>query len=81
MKWLTITLLLTSCYLPPVDRHMQIMPFHDVGVRAGCVRALARFTVDYRLFNVLTMDEIYRRCDEVERSFYEELKAKEWQQT
>lgn len=74
-------MLLTSCYQLPTDPHMQTMPLHDTGVRAGCIRALARFVVDYKLYTVISMDEIYKRCDEVERSYYEELRQKEWRQT
>lgn len=83
MKWLITALLLTSCYThEPIDSHMQTMPIHNAGIRAGCIRALARFSVEYRLYSsALTVDEIARRCDEVDRSFYEEMKRQEWQRT
>ena len=81
MKWLVIAMLLTSCYQLPIDSHMQTMPLHDTGVRAGCIRTLARLAIKSQTAQVWSPDDAAAFCDEVERSYYEELRQKEWRQT
>lgn len=72
----TLAAALSISCIAPQPAPIQFMPYQadDPGVRAGCVRALSRVVVDYGLYLIVPMDEIYRRCDEVERSFQDEIR-------
>lgn len=81
-KWLIVACVLTACIAPqPQTAPIQIMPYHDSGVRAGCIRAMARLVVQSKSYEVWPMDRIYSYCDEIERSFYDEQRQKDLQST
>lgn len=80
---LAATLLLltacTTCEGPPVQamRYIQPMPDTSSGVRAGCIRTLARLAVDNKTTHLFDMDAVARYCDAIERSFLDELHEQE----
>lgn len=65
---------LSSCIAQPQYPRIMTMPYQldDPGVRAGCVRTLARLVVESGAYALWPMDRIYVYCDEIERSYYEE---------
>ena len=73
---LALTLLLTSCVVPtePTMSTTQRMPDNSSGVRAGCIRTLARLALDSRTAQYWSPDDAAKYCDEIERSFQLELK-------
>lgn len=82
IKWLLAACILTSCIAPqPQMAPIQIMPYHDSGVRAGCVRAVARLVIQSQAFALWPMDRIYQFCDEVQQSYYDELRTRRNQST
>ena len=66
--------LLAGC-LAPADAmsHTQIMPNNSAGVRAGCIRTLARIAINSGRAAYWSPDYAASFCDDVERSFQREL--------
>lgn len=69
----------TTCEGPPVQamRYVQPMPDNSSGVRAGCIRTLARLAVDNKTTHLFDIEWAARYCDTIERSFQDELHEQE----
>lgn len=79
---LAFSLMLSSCLMPQYTIHsIQPMPSTSAGVRAGCIRTLARLALDSRMGQFWSLDDAAIYCDEIERSFQEEIQMSKIQRT
>lgn len=60
-------------------RYIQPMPDNSAGVRAGCIRTLARLAIYNGTEAQFDIDWAAQFCDDVERSFQRELRMKDTQ--
>ena len=74
---------LVGCLAEPLESApIQLMPYSTSGVRAGCIRTLARLAVRSQTAAAWSPDAAAAFCDEVERSYYEEIRDnQQWRAT
>lgn len=58
-------------------RYIQPLPDNSSGVRAGCIRTLARLAIDNGRAALFDIEWAARYCDAIERSFQDELHEQE----
>ena len=79
---LALSLLLTSCLMPNHSiQTIQPMPSNSAGVRAGCIRTLARLALDSNMGQFWSLGDAAIYCDEIERSFQDEIRMSKVQRT